>query len=290
MRYKFMSYLICIGTLLLAGCVPPQPAMQPGNTENLAGLQRLSFATQKPMQGKKISEMRFQALQDTAMSVGARSGLADRATKLGKRLEKRAKHLDSVFNFNALLLDHNVLPPVLVEGRATLDLADNKTIRLADRSYKIVKQARFVTTPPTWRTYLQMTQYTKPEAPDRSLLPRNHHEARIWKKYVEMGWANGLAQADRIYAANLAKLKRDYQGMVLYRELLQQNIVSAPFVAKVDLGVTGNTQELNVHDQILRISALPTLNQDSKTWKSIIAHDKLDNTKRSQSIKGAVHG
>jgi len=289
MQYRVVIFL-CVCALSLAGCTPPQPAMKPGGTENLGALQRLSFATQRPVQGKKISEMRFAALRDTAMSVGARSGLAYRAKRLDKRLEKRAKHLDMVFNFNALILDHNVLPPVLVEGRETLSLTDNKTIRLADRSYRIVSQARFTTTPPTWRTYLEMKQYQPPEAPDRTLLPRDRRETLVWKKYVKMGWENGLQQADQIYIANLAKLKRDYNGMVLYRELLQQNIVSAPFVAKVDLGVTGNNHEMNVHDQILRISALPAMNKDSSTWKSIVAKDTPVNGILKHSIKESRHG
>ena len=289
MPYRIITF-VCFCVLISAGCTPPQPAMKPGGTENLAALQRLSFATQRPVHGKKTSEMRFDALRDTAMSVGARSGLAYRARQLDKRIEKRAKQLDQVFNFNALILDHNVLPPVLVEGRETLNLTDNKTIHLADRNYRIVNQARFTTTPPTWRTYLEMKQYQPPEPPDRTLLPRDRHEAQIWKKYVKMGWENGLKQADRIYVANLAKLKRDYKGMVLYRELLQQNIVSAPFVAKVDLGVTGNNHELNVHDQILRISALPAMNKDSSTWKSIVAHDTAVKSILKHSLKEAHHG
>ena len=278
-----MIALLLLIAATLAGCAPPPPVLKPGGTENLDALKRLSYHTQLLDHSKKISEMRMAALKDTAMSIGARSGLAYRANEINQRVKKRARNLDAIFNFSALILDHNVLPPVLAEGRSTLDLADNKTIRLADRSYRIVQQAKFVTTPPSWRSYINIGQYQKPEPPDHTLLPRNREEEKVWKTYVAMGWQRGLHQADNIYISDLARLKRDYRGMVLYRELLEQNIVSKPFVAKVNLGVTGNSEELNVNDQILRISALPALNKNSSEWKTIVAGHQ--NKAKQRSIK-----
>jgi defect-in-organelle-trafficking protein DotC len=107
---------------------------------------------------------------------------------------------------------------------------------------------------------------TRPSPPDVSLLPSTMEEKRVWQASVIEGWANGVAQANQIYADSLARLKRDYQGMVRYRMLLAQNMVSAPQVAQRDLGVTGGGEALSVNDRILTIKALPSLKSNSGDW------------------------
>ncbi len=52
-----------------------------------------------------------------------------------------------------MMLPNNVLCPVLAESRQTLNVATGEALRLADRNYKIIHQARFVSAPPTWRDY-----------------------------------------------------------------------------------------------------------------------------------------
>lgn len=261
MKKRLISVIACsLTTLSLTGCFKKSI-----DTAKLSDLERLSTRSVSST-NETISSIRLQALRDTAMTIGAQSGLADRAQHLNSIIEARAQHLDQVFNFNAMMLPNNVLPPVLVEGRDNLNLADAESIRLADVTYEIASQARFVTTPPTWRSYLIMS-FKKPPVPNVSLLPQNQEERIVWRKYVDKGWKQGSKQAEAIFKENLARLKRDYKGMVLYRKLLAQNIVSAPYVAKTHLGVTGNSSNIRVNDQVLRITALPTLQPDSKRWK-----------------------
>ena len=77
----------------------------------------------------------------------------------------------------------------------------------------------------------------------------------------------------QIFTDNLARLKRDYAGMVLYKKLLAQHMVSAPFVARTELGVTGGGSDMRINDQVLRITALPSLQSNSRKWKAIpVAH------------------
>jgi defect-in-organelle-trafficking protein DotC len=168
-----------------------------------------------------------------------------------------------------MLLDNDVLPPVLVEARKTLSLTGDDVIRIADRNYQILHQAKFVTSPPTWRDYLWM-DYNAPETPDKSLLPKNNTEQIIWVKYIDEGWEAGLLQATIIFKENISRLKRDYEGMIRYRRLLAQNMVSAPFVATMDLGITGNGSNMTVNDRVLRITAFPTLQADGSQWKTEI--------------------
>ena len=259
--FHFIAFLAT--SLLLTGCGARQH-----DTATLNDLQKIQV---KPITAKSksaVSSIRLQALQDTAMSVSARSALAVQAKTINSQMELQDRHLGQVFNFNGLLMPHNVLPPVLAEGRDSLNLANDETIRIADRTYQIVSQARFVTTPPHWREYLYM-DYKKPEVPNAVLLPKNAEEKQAWDKYVQQGWQQGLKQADQIFADNLARLKRDYAGMVLYRKLLAQHMVSAPFVARTELGITGGGSDMRINDQVLRITALPSLQSNSKAWKAI---------------------
>lgn len=214
-----------------------------------------------------IGALRASALRETALSIGARGGLAERACKINRTLLNYEPLLAKIFQFYGLLLDDNILPPVLIEGRNTLNLAGTDAIRIADRNYKVITQARFVTAPPTWREYLWMS-YDAPELPDRSLLPKTKPERIMWERDLEDGWQAGLKQADLIYTENINRLVRDFNGMILYRKLLAQNMVSAPFVAKLDMGITGDGNDMSINDKVLRITAFPQLQTSSDDWKT----------------------
>lgn len=244
----------------LSGCAPKS------SSSSLNSIQKLNYGSQTQT---NLGAIRSQALRDTALSVGARGGLAFRAQQINAVLLRYENMLYRLFNFNAMMLEKNVLPPVLTEGRNTLSLGGTDTIRVADRTYQILNQARFVTAAPNWRDYLWLS-YSPPEAPDRTLLPRNREERIVWKKYTEEGWQAGLQQADLIFKESIARLKRDYEGMIRYRTLLAQNMVSPPFVAQMDMGVTGGGSDLTVNDRVLRITAFPTLQNESKDWKTEI--------------------
>jgi defect-in-organelle-trafficking protein DotC len=217
----------------------------------------------------KINRVRYVALRETATSLGAQAGLAWRSQQINQMLERNAVNLDQSFNFRQLLLNDNVLPPVLAEGQTLLNLDSPDAIRLADHVYKIESPPRFVTAPPNWREYILMG-YTKPDKPDNSLLPKNDDERVVWNEYVQVGWQEGLDQANSIFAANLGRLKRDFKGMVLYRKLLAANMVTPPYVAKAELGITGDENEMRVNDQVLRITATSKLQTDSKQWKATV--------------------
>lgn len=112
--------------------------------------------------------------------------------------------------------------------------------------------------------------YSKPPLPDKTLLPRTDQEQKIWREGIRTGWEMGIEQAYSIYQQNLARLKRDYRGMILYRKLLQEKMISAPFVARTELGVTGNGQNMRINDQVLRIVELPQLQTNSRNWQAIV--------------------
>lgn len=271
MKEQFAIAIIAI-TSLLTACSTHQ---QNVDTTNLNQLQNLSVATVKNAEaGSDASRIRFKALEDTAMSIGAQGGLAAASQELNYNLEKNKKHLDTIFNFSGMILSHGVLPPVLVQSDNNLNLADPDTIRVADKNYKLIKQARFVTTPPNWRDYLWFS-YQKPEVPNKVLLPQTSEERATWSKAIRIGWDKGQQQAYSMFQQNLARLKRDYQGMILYRKLLQEKMITPPYVSRTELGITGNAEEMRINDQVLRITEHPKLQTDSQGWKAIVV--KNDN-------------
>lgn len=263
-----------VTSLLLAGILSACSTTHPTvivDTTNLNQLEEITAPN--PNNGETgnpyLSEIRLKALADTAMSLGAQGGLAAAYKEIDEGLAKDTKLLDTIYNFNGMMLTHGVLPPVLVQGDNSLNLADPDTIRIADKTYKIVKQARFATTPPNWREYLWQ-DYAKPEMPARVLLPRYAEERTRWRRAIRLGWEKGMQQAYSIFQQNLALLKRDYEGMILYRKLLKEHMVSPPFVSTTELGITGDGNDMRINDQVLRITEHPQLQTDSKNWKPIV--------------------
>lgn len=243
---------------LLSGCGHLNRALSRSTAEGTSGNERLT-------------SIRAHALEEIATRYGAQTGLAQRAVVINQVLEKHANILDRVFNFRALLLNHNLLPPVLVEGQNELHVDNEATIRLADHMYRIVKPARFVTTPPSWRAYLALN-YEQPSKPDVTLRPHTRDERRIWDEYLNLGWRHGAQQADLMLAENIGRLKRDYTGMVLYSHLLAKHMISPPYVAKAKLGITGDAHSLRINDQVLRITAPSALQPNANDWQAALRH------------------
>lgn len=216
----------------------------------------------------KIPGLRLQALKASALSYGTQAGLARRSYEIEQTTLGRGKELNRVYDFCGLMLERNVVPPVLVESRNALQATGSDLLRLSDATYQIATQARFATVCPSWRDYLIRSATVQADGVDIDLTPRDEVERRYWQAQVKAGWATGVLQADQVFAANLARLERDYKGMVLYRSLLTRHMVSKPYVAQSNLGVTGDGNQISINDRILRITALPQIDTRSEKWIS----------------------
>lgn len=252
-----------IGFALLALCVGCSSSPK-------APRELIKISALKQNRGQSaVTNLRQDALRDTAISIGAQGGLAWRAERIDCVLKQQQHNLNKIYNFTALVLNKNILPPVLEEGRDPTNISNCETVRAADVVYRIITPPCFVSNAPTWRQYLWM-HYEKPENPHASLLPRNREEAAMWNCFVREGWQKGVDQADEIFQANLMRLNRDFKGMVLYHKLYAQNMVTAPFVAQADLGVTGDDREMRVNDRVLRITDTSRLNVNSQSWQAAV--------------------
>lgn len=298
---------VFISLLFLSNCSSYLEATD--NDVTLDSLKKINQENVNQVQNfDENNTIRDVALHEMALSMGMRGGLYSRSKEINQYLSDNSSSLDQIFDFRELMLPDRIVPPVLIESHKAMvaknhdalpvdddafllnnnptgkalaktdvrvQRAQNnfRTLRITDRLYKIIKQARFGVTVPSWNDYLQM-DYSKPMQPEAAILPKNEQEQRVWARGIDEGWKVGLEQADQILDQNLRLLKRDYLGMIRYKKLLAMKMVSEPFVAKRNYGVTGDGDAININDRVLTISALPALNPDSKNWQPYLIQDK----------------
>lgn len=216
-------------------------------------------------------DIRNDALVEAAISYGARSGLAHRTYEISQEIEKRARHLDRVYDFKKLLIPAPsgllIEPPIVSESINAMLIDNNgQEAAVSDRIYNIINNARIVSTARHWRTYLERDWGTVEPPPD-ILLPENEDERVTWIKNVEKGWEQGVQQADEIFQDDLNLLNADFEGMIRYRTLLSQGMISKPYALQVDRGVTGGGDEMRIGDRAVRITGVPELMTGSKEWR-----------------------
>lgn len=276
---KLKLSAICGGILLLSsqafaqtaypGLNFPQPQVsqqQNVKTTNLNDLLSTGIVNKAKEKEDAVAEMRRAALVEMASALGASAGLNHKMQHYKAEVDKKAAELDKIYDFSKMTITNGVLAPVLVEGLASFNKESDDQIRIADKNYKIEAPARFVSVYPTWRSYLRFS-YPSFEIPPGAFLPQNDAEKAIWDAAVKRGWEQGEEQASRIFEASMARLERDYLGMIKYKILLSQGLVTPTIVAGQNLGVTGGGREMAINDQIFRITDHSGLNPNTQDWK-----------------------
>ena len=216
-------------------------------------------------------DIRRDAVVEAAVSYGARAGLAWRTYQIRKEMDKRADYLDKIYDFRELLIPAPsgllIEPPIVSESlNALLIDGDGQQAAVSDRIYNIINNARIVSAPRNWRTYLER-EWGRVEAPPDILRPENDEEREIWVEKVNQGWEEGVRQANEIFEEDLNLLNADFQGMIRYRLLLSQGMISAPYALQTDRGVTGDGDEMRIGDRAVQITGVPKLITGSDEWQ-----------------------
>lgn len=215
-----------------------------------------------------IPTIRFNAIRETAVTYGARAGLARRTFENLKRLEKQGQSLDVIYNFQALMVEGNVVPPVLTETSDVYDQSSDEMLRVIGKVYRIEQQARFTYTTPNWRSYL-LVGYDFDKDVVAAVTPQTGDERKLWEVGVKEGFALGVQQADDILKENFARLQRDFLGMVKYHEMLESGMVTKPYVGATKKGVTrAEDGSMHVGEVFLRITATPDFVSEPGKWKT----------------------
>lgn len=216
-------------------------------------------------------DIRREALEEAAISFGARAALAKRTYEIREHLDMRARYMDKVYNFAQLLIaapsGFMIEPPILTESmNAMIVDIDGQTAAVSDKIYNIIRNAQIVSAPRTWRTYLER-EWGEVIPPPDILTPQDKEERAIWVEFVEKGWNAGWQQADDIFTQDLATLESDFMGMVRYRMLLAQGMISPPYALQIDRGITGGGDEMRIGDRAVQITGVPELMTGAETWK-----------------------
>ena len=215
-------------------------------------------------------DIRIDAIKEAATSYGARAGLSFRTFQIRADLKGKAAYMDKVFNFRELLIPassgFNIEPPIISESLDAMIIeGDGQRAAVSDRIYNINKNAKFVSTARNWRQYLER-DWGKVSDPPNLLLPQNEEEVIIWEKHTKRGWKEGYSQADEIFESDLHALTADFEGMVRYKKLLAQNMVSPPYALQTDRGITGGGEEMRIGDRAVEITGKPVFIPGAKQW------------------------
>ena len=246
------------------GAAPPPPTRE--HLENLPKMN--TFTDEDP--GLPF-DIRGEAMREAALSYGARGGLSWRTWHIQQELGGRASYMDRVFDFRQLLIAAPsgllIEPPVVSEAEnAMLINASGTEAAVADRTYDISVDARIVGTARSWRNYVERDWGEVTPPPD-ILRPNDEYEREKWIAWVREGWERGVDQADEIFQDDLNELMADYQGMVRYRMLLAQGIITPPYALQIDRGITGGGRNLRVGDRAVQITGMPEFVPGAETWQ-----------------------
>jgi defect-in-organelle-trafficking protein DotC len=143
--------------------------------------------------------------------------------------------------------------------------AGGQAAAVADRVYRINRVARIVTASRDWRLYLER-DWGRVDPPPGLLLPKTDEERAEWKQWIKEGWDAGVAQAEDTFQADLDRMTSDFVGMVRYRELLAQGMISPPYALNEERGVTGGGAEMRVGDRGVSITGQSALIPRSDQW------------------------
>lgn len=245
-----------------------QDDVRPAPLNEIVGLKRDNSMVDEDAPAFNI---RDEAIREGAISYGARAGLAWRTYEVQKELQQSARYMDKIYDFRSLLIPAPsgflIEPPVVTESmNAVLIENDGMQAAVSDKIYNIVNNAKIVSSPRTWRTYLER-EWRQAEPPPNILRPENDDERELWTKLVVKGWEEGVKQANEIFETDLNLLTRDFRGMVRYRSLLAQGMISQPYALQVDRGVTGGGDEMRVGDRAVQITGIPELITGHETWQ-----------------------
>ncbi|CAG9184262.1 type IV secretory system conjugative DNA transfer family protein [Cupriavidus pampae] len=243
-------------------------AMDLGSLEALQNLNQPAIERKASESGEGGRGTRLDALRNAGLSLGARGALLARTKVINAALKQAERSLDTTYNFQPLMIEGRVVPPVLTETRDVYTQDSDRTVMFSGVRYKMESAPRFTSRVPTWREYL----YLEPgelNATNLKLLPRDSAEQQIWKQAVADGWQDGLKQADDILDANAKRLNRDYTGMVRYRMLALSNQISLPVVAQSLMPINSNGDTMTIDEQLLRITRTPSFNPNMSQWEAL---------------------
>lgn len=199
------------------------------------------LSTDTPFHG-----LRARAQRRAAYTLAVQTAVRWRYGHIDQELLAHSAMLNRIYDMRPLLLNGGrVVPPAIGAASDAFRLYSPNSAASTVTTYRILMPARIATVMPTWRQYL-IQDYTVTDRVNPVLLPRNDTERQLWKAAVTRGWKQGLWLAARLFRTNLAALTRDMVGMIRFKRLANQGLVSVPILATnmPRIEVEGRTLEI----------------------------------------------
>lgn len=238
---------------------------------DLRALQNLTKDQVRQSHGQGETKLRLRAMREEALRVGLQAGSEAARREIERRVEAQSAFLDAVYDFGPLMLTdeqgRRIRPAAISEtvGEAHLG-EDGMSLRIASKVFRVINPARFVLVTPTWRDYLYVAGENY-SAPVPAILPDGREEREMWAKWVAEGWEAGRLQAHESLAMEIARLTRDYIGMVRYHLLLSFGYVSRPVVSAAYLAASGGGDMMAINDVALHIDVPSALQANPDVWR-----------------------
>lgn len=222
---------------------------------------------------ESASAAKIKAIKEAGMRSGAQAGMMNRARELITKINGRSVELDRIFEFQPLIDTDGFLPPVISSTSQKVETLNGaQRLEFAGVTYKIIAQARFVRVAPTWRDYVFAGIGDKRLSVDRlpdAIKPSSSDERSAWREAVSAGWLVGQQQADDIFSENMARLKRDYLGMIQYLALLKQGMIKRPILSKTPDSIRITDDEISIGVGVSEIQLKATMEKDIGAWGEI---------------------
>ena len=277
--------------VLAAGCapfgaektgLPPVPQSEAGlvvfsGQDSLPPEPALFDALAIPEAGDLESEGNFRSrrMRQAALAWGAAHGQARRSWEIARSYYERKDRLDASWNFRRVSIPAPmaagwIVPPVIQRAGAAWSGGERQA-EAATEYYQIIRPGRLAGKLPDWRDYLPLPA-AEPEAPANALLPESE-EVKQWREWAAEGWLAGLKLAEAEHREALARLERDFTGMLEYRRLLAMGMLSDLVVEAEHwpAAIDGNGDILRVGGRRIRIVTDAEFNADTDTWKPLVA-------------------
>lgn len=229
----------------------------------------------------KPATLRLKLVKEAAISAAMRASLAKQSEFINKLLDSNARLLDDTYDFPALMLPDNVVPPVVRKIERETE-QEGDLLRYSAVRFQIVRQAGFATRAPTWRQYLPLPIWSDLGTTHPSLLPTNSDEKEAARIGIEQGWRAGIEQANAMFFKGLTRLQNDWLGMNTYHALLKSNMVSRPIINRRDVPISGDSTQMVVDESTYRIEAKPVFNPSMSSWLALV--DKSSTTSIFEDI------
>ena len=211
--------------------------------------------------------------REAALRFGSQSGFRFRVREINRLMESRSGEMSTVYDFNRVARPAPggagfLIPPVVARAEDVLRSdADGRTISVADEYYRILQAERLAPVTPTWRDWL-LIDYPDVKALPRSLAPASDRERKQVATWIRQGWKAGTEQADAELVQRLRRLRRDYEGMLVFRQLAARGMIDSWKVASAEFGVTGQLGEMRTGDRVVQIIGTADFRRNPDHWRT----------------------